>query len=508
MPDIIDSFGAYLRRKSVPIICSNEISFLLDPAEVRGAVITLSVGGSVLALWDPERAIGKMRREPDGQAERLTLSIEPWLSGAICSTFGREAELLFQSTVSPFPLAAVPVRAFLPKEFTDSYLAELNGRLDRTHWGVDALFVSEGYYYVLGWAIPPVGAGLDDLRVRLDGKLAAVTPHLAPQSACTTYWFVPEILHAGFLAIGSCDFLGEYARISIEFGDDECDVKQNSRYEIYNYVRDFSDLQHMLPPLGNIHRVSGPIGNEVSYLNGGYTDYHRFRALMSQAGIDPDRPGLRILDWGCGCGRVARHFIEQDSCPQVTGVDIDDENIAWCAEYLRPGRFQSVGLYPPTGLEGEAYDVVISSSVLSHLTSHAMEAWLQEIDRLLAPQGVALLSYNGDSTSFLYTSSQPAIIAALQVDGFFDGIRSSDLDGHIADPEYYRLTFMTDNYAKAVFERTFTVAGIARSVVSGHQNVAILRKAPYSDINLTSLPPGYARQHMLAALFRSANPTS
>ena len=38
----------------------------------------------------------------------------------------------------------------------------------------------------------------------------------------------------------------------------------------------------------------------------------------------------RILDWGCGCGRVTVHLMSIEDGPQVLGCDIDPFAIHWC----------------------------------------------------------------------------------------------------------------------------------------------------------------------------------
>src|SRR5262245_46243640 len=40
---------------------------------------------------------------------------------------------------------------------------------------------------------------------------------------------------------------------------------------------------------------------------------------------------LSLLDWGCGCGKLAR-FIPPQWRSNYTGIDIDHVNISWCRE--------------------------------------------------------------------------------------------------------------------------------------------------------------------------------
>ena len=76
-----------------------------------------------------------------------------------------------------------------------------------------------------------------------------------------------------------------------------------------------------------------------------------------------------------------------DDPANVHGTDIDPDNIKWCKHNLAEGSFDHVGLYPPTELESQSFDLIIANSVLSHLNLDAMHSWLEEVARLLKPNG-------------------------------------------------------------------------------------------------------------------------
>ncbi len=102
------------------------------------------------------------------------------------------------------------------------------------------------------------------------------------------------------------------------------------------------------------------------------------------------------LDFGCGCGRVARHLIgaaAQARCGSgglaYTGVDVDRRQIAWAARHL-PGRFEVIPSAPPTALASDTFDVIFTISVFTHLDEGMQEAWLGELARLLRPGGLLL----------------------------------------------------------------------------------------------------------------------
>lgn len=380
---------------------------------------------------------------------------------------GPDAFTVF-SSLSPYPLAVVRPADWNNSVFDVRHLDRAEQGLQWSQWGIDAVFADENEIHILGWALPPSDqAGQPSVTVN-DMPASQVFPAITGQTGL--YWFHSRAQSLGFYARGPLPAWNSFAKIEIKWPT-ELNDPFDRRYPVYNWigVLDAWDL----PPDESIHRVSGPTSNGVSYLNGGFSDYHRFRRLAQEAGVTISAE-TRLLDWGCGCGRVIRHFMDEGV--QVTGIDIDALNIAWCRDHLAPGRFETVDLMPPTPLEDNSFDVIISSSVLSHLTEEVMNEWLAEMNRVLTPGGVALLSYNGDGTSYLYAAPSVQAVSKLDQNGFFDEWKTPDLDSVISDREYYRLTLMTDARAQPIFERHFELAGVAKGVVSGHQNVAILRK--------------------------------
>lgn len=100
------------------------------------------------------------------------------------------------------------------------------------------------------------------------------------------------------------------------------------------------------------------------------------------------RPGLRLLDLGCGDGALA-------AAARAAGADVVGADIAQGAldraAALDPGL--ELRLAPPHGplpLEDGSVDVVWSSEVIEHVADTAR--WLSEVRRVLAPGGRLLLT--------------------------------------------------------------------------------------------------------------------
>ena len=126
-------------------------------------------------------------------------------------------------------------------------------------------------------------------------------------------------------------------------------------------------------------------------------------------GLDPnDFP--TVLDFGCGCGRIARQLIQQNPRPdRYLGLDLHAGMIRWCNENLaprapgfqflhhdvmytnfNPGKNKPLYLALPTE---EQFSLVIAISVFTHLTQVQTEAYLAECARVLAPGGSLLSSF-------------------------------------------------------------------------------------------------------------------
>jgi 2-polyprenyl-3-methyl-5-hydroxy-6-metoxy-1,4-benzoquinol methylase len=378
-----------------------------------------------------------------------------------------------KSSLSQFPMAAFAQGEIPDNVFSKEYLTNIKSKIGRNHWSAEGCLIGEdGRMHVLGWAIPPAGPGGGLPQIHIDGVLAEVEPSISAW-ARDAYWALDGQSQLGFHAIGPYKPNGGFAKIELSFGDS--DLKENIvRFPIYQLVTPLDQLKLPVPPDVNIHRVSGPGSNQYSYINGGKSDFERFKLEILKRLNRQSLIGLRVLDWGVGCGRLSRHFIEQNAF--VTGADIDNDNLEWCRGNLKPASFVHVPLNPPTALIANSYDVIISSSVLSHLTEEVMSNWLAEMSRVLKPEGVALLSFNGDGTSYLYGSWFPPAITNLNTTGFFDEWRTEDLDGVIADKEYYRLTLMSSSKAREMFEKSFLLEDVVKGVTSGHQDLAVLRR--------------------------------
>jgi SAM-dependent methyltransferase len=152
-----------------------------------------------------------------------------------------------------------------------------------------------------------------------------------------------------------------------------------------------------LPPRPLALRAGVPDPADViaSYRAVGRDSRTTILQLLETSGVAFAFGGARVLDFGCGSGKVMRHFLpEADGC-ELWGCDIDTRSVDWInAELHPPLHAFSNGEAPPLAQPSSSFDLIWSISVFTHLTDH-WAGWLAELHRVLRPDGLAIVSFLG-----------------------------------------------------------------------------------------------------------------
>lgn len=123
------------------------------------------------------------------------------------------------------------------------------------------------------------------------------------------------------------------------------------------------------------------------------------------------KPHERVLDVGCGTGRMAWPLTRYLTDGSYDGLDIVDPSIEWCQKTYTP-RFPNFHFhfsdiynkaYNPNGacqasayrfpFNDSSFDLVFLTSVFTHMLPPDMENYLREITRVLKPGGRCLITY-------------------------------------------------------------------------------------------------------------------
>lgn len=101
-----------------------------------------------------------------------------------------------------------------------------------------------------------------------------------------------------------------------------------------------------------------------------------------------------VLDFGVGCGRIARHWPLEG--PEWHACDHDERLVSWCAWNLPHLTLGKNLITPPTGYADASFDFVYAISVFTHLDEQLQHRWMAEMRRLLRPDGRLLFTTHGD----------------------------------------------------------------------------------------------------------------
>ena len=161
----------------------------------------------------------------------------------------------------------------------------------------------------------------------------------------------------------------------------------------------------LLVPPESLRVGVGPFTNPDIFLQSGRETVQLARRLVAL------QPHERVLDVGCGCGRVALALTEYlaDS-GSYAGFDPDREYIAWCTEHIsgqdKRFHFEHIDVqavpYNPDGKiaiehlvfpnRDRTFDVALLSSVFTHMYDTGIAHYVRELARVLRPAGRCLIS--------------------------------------------------------------------------------------------------------------------
>jgi SAM-dependent methyltransferase len=134
-----------------------------------------------------------------------------------------------------------------------------------------------------------------------------------------------------------------------------------------------------IPPTRFVLKVAG--NPDVQwFLEGGRLAAHSLRKVLARSSLRVD-DFLAILDFGCGCGRVIRHWRKLPSSTRVYGTDYNQQLVKWCRQNLAFANFQVNRLFPPLAFVSASFDLVYALSVFTHFPERLQLLWMQEIRR-------------------------------------------------------------------------------------------------------------------------------
>lgn len=293
---------------------------------------------------------------------------------------------------------------------------------------------------------------------------------LPPGGHDKVFWYLPDAQYSG---IGIEIDLGSVTAPlhEIEFSVLPAGCASHPLDVLANTTWWPSRLEHYCPypALDRLQRVHVS-EDQKSVALSGYSDARRMRRLYEH--YVGTLSGRSLLDWGCGHGRVIRHFAI-DGDVTCAGTDIDRDNIDWAQRHIAGVDFACAGLHPPMPFPSDAFDFVYGISVMTHLMPDNQSAWLTEIARVTRRDGLCILTFAGDS-SVAYSSQflGPDWIGQYRAQGW-NGVSYDNFTAPV-EPGYYRNVHQTIAHIREKWGAFFEIVDV-HECVFGYQDIAVLR---------------------------------
>jgi SAM-dependent methyltransferase len=174
------------------------------------------------------------------------------------------------------------------------------------------------------------------------------------------------------------------------------------------------------------------------FVESGRAGAESIRALLEDNAVRLPTPG-RLLDFGCGCGRVLRHWAATGMT--VHGCDYNADLIGWCRHHLRFASFETNDLAPPLPYPDDTFDLVYALSVFTHLPEPLQDQWIGEMARVLVAGGHLIVSTHGEAYRDTLTPPELGRYDAGELVVRNQAEPGSNRCGTFCSPEYVRHRF-------------------------------------------------------------------
>ncbi|HWE07855.1 MAG TPA: class I SAM-dependent methyltransferase [Solirubrobacteraceae bacterium] len=211
--------------------------------------------------------------------------------------------------------------------------------------------------------------------------------------------------------------------------------------------------------------------------------YDRLRDLHARHGARP-LAASRVLDFGCGWGRLTRFLARDVAAGKLFGCDPVGPILDVCRTCRVPAELARCDFVPQRLPFSESFDLIYAFSVFTHLSERAHRACLRALHDALAPGGLLVLTIRPPEYPWLSELLRPALRSL-----------GPDPAARLAEPLYlfaphdaqplgaepaggeitYGETVVTAAYVRRHWTEWFELAGFELLLGDPHQVVVALR---------------------------------
>ncbi|MGH8108844.1 MAG: class I SAM-dependent methyltransferase [Arenimonas sp.] len=155
----------------------------------------------------------------------------------------------------------------------------------------------------------------------------------------------------------------------------------------------YPKLSRLLPSMASEQVQKNWTGNSGVALLMQTNTFIRFLATTYMAHAKTDMRQARVLDFGCGYGRVIRSLYYYVNPENIAGVDPWGESVELCGMHgISSNIFQSDYLPKDLPMVESDFDLIYAFSVFTHLSERATRQSLQTLRKYISPRGILVIT--------------------------------------------------------------------------------------------------------------------
>ncbi len=233
-------------------------------------------------------------------------------------------------------------------------------------------------------------------------------------------------------------------------------------------VRKNSTLRNLLPGIADEaiqEKFTGKTGDRTLWE--GFYYYRLFKENFEK--LKGNISKARILDFGCGWGRIIRFFIKDLPASHLWGCDPVAEMIQLCKVQNKWANFKLINPNPPTSFPSNHFDMIYSFSVFSHLSEDFHFKTLREIKRILKPGGIYMTTTR--NRNFIYEC--PEFSDIKKYESIYDSGAYCNYTYNGGEWSYWGETAISKQYVLDHWTKDFTLLDY---IHDNFQNLIIIQK--------------------------------
>jgi SAM-dependent methyltransferase len=146
----------------------------------------------------------------------------------------------------------------------------------------------------------------------------------------------------------------------------------------------------------------------------------QFKKILHELGFDSENFS-RVLDFGCGTGRLLCGWQLDNPHRELYGVDYNGQLIDWASSNLPSNiHFSKNELYPPLDFASSFFGCIYLISVFTHLTLRNQFLWLEEFRRILKKGQPVIISLHGPDLLNPYRIHRPNVYRDIITKRYWD----------------------------------------------------------------------------------------